>query len=45
MAMWVFLGSECMFFGAMISTYLLYRDHHRRRSAAADIYNIPFTSA
>ena len=25
LAMWVFLSSECLFFGAFISTYLLYR--------------------
>ena len=27
MAMWAFLGSECLLFGALISTYLLYRGH------------------
>ena len=25
LAMWVFLGSECLLFGALISTYILYR--------------------
>jgi heme/copper-type cytochrome/quinol oxidase subunit 3 len=45
LAMWVFLSSECIFFGAFISTYLLYRG----RSPAStpqpkDVYNIPFTS-
>ena len=25
LAMWAFLGSECLFFGSLISTYLLYR--------------------
>ena len=25
-AMWVFLGSECIFFGSMIATFLLYRN-------------------
>ena len=24
-AMWVFLGSECLLFGTLISTFLLYR--------------------
>ena len=24
LAMWVFLGSECLLFGGLISTYLLY---------------------
>ena len=25
LAMWVFLGSECLLFGGLISTYLLYK--------------------
>ena len=25
LAMWLFLSSDCLFFGAFISTYLLYR--------------------
>jgi heme/copper-type cytochrome/quinol oxidase subunit 3 len=47
MAMWAFLGSECLFFGSMITTYLLYRS---RLSGEAEgplpfeIYDIPFTS-
>jgi heme/copper-type cytochrome/quinol oxidase subunit 3 len=45
LAMWAFLGSECLLFGALISTYFLYRG----RSAAdtpqpIDIYDIPYTS-
>ena len=23
--MWIFLGSECLFFGALISTYLIFK--------------------
>ena len=39
LAMWLFLSSDCLFFGAFIATYLLYRDrpgqtgadpHHER---------------
>ena len=26
LAMWAFLGSECLFFGSFITTYLLYRN-------------------
>ena len=26
LGMWAFLGSECLFFGSFISTYLLYRN-------------------
>ena len=30
LAMWVFLSSECLFFGAFIATYLLYRGSQRQ---------------
>ena len=44
LAIWLFLSSECLLFGALISTYLLYRDRSQGISAD-DVYNIPFTSA
>ncbi len=47
LAMWVFLGSECLFFGALISTYLLYRGRDADFAGGptpADLYDIPFTS-
>lgn len=45
MAMWVFLGSECLLFGAFISTFLLYRDRPVKAGPkVADLYDIPFTS-
>ena len=45
LAMWVFLSSECIFFGAFISTYLLYRGRSPANTPQpADVYNIPFTS-
>ena len=43
-AMWVFLGSECMFFGSMIATFLLYRNNVGD-GPGSEIFNIPFTSA
>ena len=42
-AMWVFLGSECMFFGSMIATFLLYRNQ-TGGGPGADIFNLGFTS-
>ena len=44
LAMWAFLGSECLFFGSLISTYLLYRNRVGSGPAPAEIYDIPFTS-
>ena len=44
LAMWAFLGSECLFFGSMISTYLLYRNNVVDGPTPHEIYDIPFTS-
>ena len=44
LAMWLFLSSDCLFFGAFISTYLLYRGRAQPGPTPADVYNIPFTS-
>jgi heme/copper-type cytochrome/quinol oxidase subunit 3 len=44
LAMWIFLSSECLFFGAFIATYLLYRGRSVEGPLPADVYNIPFTS-
>jgi heme/copper-type cytochrome/quinol oxidase subunit 3 len=45
LAMWVFLGSECMLFGGLISTYLLYKDRVPEGGIGArDVFDIPFTS-
>lgn len=45
LGMWTFIGSECLFFGAMIATYLLYLNRTNEGPTALDIYDIPFTSA
>jgi heme/copper-type cytochrome/quinol oxidase subunit 3 len=44
MAMWAFLGSECLFFGSLITTYLLYRRQSSGGPGPADVYDIPYTS-
>jgi heme/copper-type cytochrome/quinol oxidase subunit 3 len=44
MAMWAFLGSECLFFGSLITTYLLYRSESGGGPSPADVYDIPYTS-
>jgi heme/copper-type cytochrome/quinol oxidase subunit 3 len=44
-AMWAFLGSECLLFGALISTFFLYRDRAPLGTKKPhDFYDIPFTS-
>ncbi len=45
--MWAFLGSDCLLFGALISTYLLCRNRFgpdTKGPTAADLFDIPFTS-
>jgi cytochrome c oxidase subunit 3/cytochrome o ubiquinol oxidase subunit 3 len=44
LAMWTFLGSECLLFGALISTFLLYRGRVVSGPTPHDVYDIPFTS-
>ena len=43
-AMWAFLGSECLLFGALIATYLLYRGRSVVGPFPHDVYDIPYTS-
>ena len=44
LGMWTFLASECMFFGSLITTYLLYVGRTGSGPGPADIFEIPFTS-
>ncbi|CAN5650308.1 cytochrome o ubiquinol oxidase subunit III [soil metagenome] len=44
LGMWVFLGSECLLFGGLISTYLLYKGKPQEGPGPSDVYDIPFTS-
>jgi cytochrome c oxidase subunit 3/cytochrome o ubiquinol oxidase subunit 3 len=44
LGMWAFLGSECLFFGSLISSYLLYRGRSIVGPYPSDVYDIPYTS-
>ena len=44
MGMWTLIGSECLFFGALISTYLIYLGRTNGGPGPKDIWDIPFTS-
>ena len=44
LGMWAFLGSECLFFGALITAYMLYRGRSVVGPFPEDVYDIPFTS-
>ncbi len=43
LGMWLFLGSDCLLFGGLISTYLLLR-HRGTGIGPEDVFDIPFTS-
>lgn len=44
LAMWLFLGSECLLFGGLISTYMLYRGRRGDDPGPAQLFDIPLTS-
>jgi heme/copper-type cytochrome/quinol oxidase subunit 3 len=44
LAMWCFLGSECLLFGGLISTFLLYKEESAGGETPHDLYDIAFTS-
>ena len=44
LAMWLFLGSECLLFGGLISTYMLFRGRHGGGPGPAQVFDIPLTS-
>ena len=42
--MWLFLASDCMFFGSLISTYLVYRGRSVAHPLPEEVFDIPLTS-
>jgi heme/copper-type cytochrome/quinol oxidase subunit 3 len=44
LGMWAFLGSECLFFGSLIASYLLYRGRSVVGPYPDQVYDIPYTS-
>jgi len=44
MAFWAFIGSECLLFGSLISTYLVYKGRSLVGPYPHEVLNIPFTS-
>ena len=44
LAMWLFLASDCLLFGALISSYVLYRGASIVGPYPNDVFDIPYTS-
>ena len=42
--MWAFLGSDCMFFGSLIATYMVYYGKSKVGPFPEDLFSIPVTS-
>ena len=42
--MWAFLGSDCLFFGPLISTYMLFRGKSLTGPYPHEVFDIPYTS-
>ena len=42
--MWVFLGSDCLFFGSLIATYMVYRGQSIIGPYPEDIVDVPITT-
>ncbi len=42
LAMWTFIGSECMLFGSLIATYLIYKGRSLAGPYPEELLNIPF---
>jgi heme/copper-type cytochrome/quinol oxidase subunit 3 len=41
---WTFIGSECLFFGTLISTYMVYKGQSVSGPTTQEILNIPLTT-
>ncbi len=42
--MWAFLASDCMFFGTLIATYLVYKNRSLDGPLPREVFDIPYTS-
>ena len=41
---WTFIGSECLFFGTLISTYMVYKGQSIVGPYSGDVFDIPLTT-
>ena len=42
--MWAFLASDCMFFGTLIATYMVYKNRSLTPPLPREIFDVPYTS-
>jgi heme/copper-type cytochrome/quinol oxidase subunit 3 len=44
MLMWLFLTSDCMFFGTLIATYMVYKNRSLTPPYPREVFDVPYTS-
>src|ERR687885_209297 len=42
--MWAFLASDCMFFGPLIATYMVYKNRSLDGPLPREVFDVPYTS-
>jgi heme/copper-type cytochrome/quinol oxidase subunit 3 len=42
--MWAFLASDCMFFGTLIATYMVYKNRSADGPLPREVFDVPYTS-
>ncbi|HEY4320005.1 MAG TPA: cytochrome c oxidase subunit 3 [Gemmatimonadales bacterium] len=45
LAIWTFIGSECLFFASLITTFVIYRDSHAKGLGPKDVFEVPLVTA
>jgi heme/copper-type cytochrome/quinol oxidase subunit 3 len=45
LAMWTFIGSECLLFASLITTFVIYRNSHTHGPGPKDVFEVPLVTA
>ena len=45
LAMWTFIGSECLLFASLITTFVIYRNSHATGPGPKDVFEVPLVTA
>ena len=45
LAMWAFIGSECLLFASLITTFVIYRGSHATGPGPKDVFEVPLVTA
>lgn len=45
LAIWTFIGSECLFFASLITTFVIYRDSHAKGPGPKEVFGVPLVTS